>query len=113
MLIAGCLARRGEHVTVLDADNTGRDALGRIRANRGRSSSQKKTRSQRDRTNLYHKLGFDVIQTNDVILGMPDRIRERYKDGSSSTRLHPMRERCRRPRAADVSIIPASRPSAI
>ena len=22
MLIAGCLARRGEHVTVLDADNT-------------------------------------------------------------------------------------------
>ena len=23
MLIAGCLARRGEHVTVLDADNTG------------------------------------------------------------------------------------------
>ena len=46
MLIAGCLARRGEHVTVLDADNTG-GALGRIRANLGRSSSQRR-RSQRD-----------------------------------------------------------------
>ena len=106
MLIAGCLARRGEHVTVLDADNTGGatlwDEYVRIEDDRRRKEDEANGTPHKP-----YKLGFDVIQTNDVILGMPDRIRERYKGwviidtppsdaGTVQTALQ----------AADVSIIP-------
>ena len=113
MLIAGCLARRGEHVTVLDADNTGGatlwDEYVRIEDDRRRKEDEANGTPHKP-----YKLGFDVIQTNDVILGMPDRIRERYKGWVIIDTLHPMRERCRRhSRRPTCQSSPASRPSAI
>ena len=90
----------------LDADNTGGatlwDEYVRIEDDRRRKEDEANGTPHKP-----YKLGFDVIQTNDVILGMPDRIRERYKGwviidtppsdaGTVQTALQ----------AADVSIIP-------
>ena len=62
MLIAGCLARRGEHVTVLDADNTGGatlwDEYVRIEDDRRRKEDEANGTPHKP-----YKLGFDVIQT--------------------------------------------------
>lgn len=108
MSIAACLARRGEKVTVLDADNTGGATLWEEYVH----EEDDRRRAEDEANGVAHKpykLNFDVVQTNEAVLARPDRIRERYQGwviidtppsdaGTVQTALQ----------SADVSIIPCT-----
>ena len=108
MSIAACLARRGEKVTVLDADNTGGATLWEEYVH----EEDDRRRVEDEANGVAHKpykLNFDVVQTNEAVLARPDRIRERYQGwviidtppsdaGTVQTALQ----------SADVSIIPCT-----